>query len=141
MWIKLILILAMVAVGSIGVRSPRGARHVAMRRVALVVFVIFAVASVLFPDVWNALAHVVGVGRGADLLLYVLIIVFLGYMASSYLRFRGLEAQITLLARRIALDEAGVSPTRRAEPDDGGAQGPSDNDDVIVPATPADLAP
>ena len=81
-----------------------------MRRVALIVFVLFAVASVLFPDVWNALAKLVGVGRGTDLLLYVLIIVFLGFMATSYMRFRGLEFQITQLARRIALDEVGLRP-------------------------------
>ena len=81
-----------------------------MRRVALIVFVLFAVASVLFPDVWNTLANLVGVGRGTDLLLYVLIVVFLGYMATSYRRFRGLEFQITQLARRIALDEVGLRP-------------------------------
>jgi small membrane protein len=87
-----------------------------MRRVALIVFVLFAVASVLFPDVWNALAKLVGVGRGTDLLLYVLIVVFLGFMATSYLRFRGLEFQITQLARRIALDEVGVGPVQSRQP-------------------------
>lgn len=110
MWIKLILILAIGLVALAGIRVPRGARHVALRRVALIAFVLFAVASVLFPNVWNALANAVGVGRGTDLLLYVLIVVFLGYLTSSYLRFRGLESQITLLARRIALDEVGIQP-------------------------------
>ena len=110
MWIKLILILAIGLIALAGVRIPRGARHVALRRVALIAFVLFAVASVLFPNVWNTLARLVGVGRGTDLLLYVLIVVFLGYLTSSYLRFRGLESQITLLARRIALDEVGIHP-------------------------------
>ena len=110
MWIKVILLAAFGLVAVIGLRAPRGARHLALRRVALIVFVLFAVASVLFPDVWNALAKLVGVGRGTDLLLYVLIIVFLGFMATSYMRFRGLEFQITQLARRIALDEVGLRP-------------------------------
>ena len=110
MWIKVILLVAFGLVAVIGLRVPRGARHLALRRVALIVFVLFAVASVLFPDVWNALAKLVGVGRGTDLLLYVLIIVFLCFMATSYLRFRGLEFQITQLARRIALDEVGLRP-------------------------------
>jgi len=110
MWIKVILLAAFGLVAVIGLRAPRGARHLALRRVALIVFVLFAVASVLFPDVWNALAKLVGVGRGTDLLLYVLIIVFLGFITTSYLRFRGLEVQITQLARRIALDEVGLRP-------------------------------
>ena len=126
MWIKLILILAIGLVALAGVRVPRGARHVALRRVALIAFVLFAVASVLFPNVWNTLANAVGVGRGTDLLLYVLIVVFLGYLTSSYLRFRGLESQITLLARRIALDEVGVRPV---PPKPAGALG-------LAPANP-----
>ncbi|MGV8968100.1 MAG: DUF2304 domain-containing protein [Cellulomonas sp.] len=111
MWIKVILLLSIGVIALIGLRAPRGARHVALRRIALIAFVLFAAGSVLFPGVWNALANAVGVGRGTDLLLYMLIVVFLGYMASSYLRFRGVESQITLLARRIALDEVGVTPT------------------------------
>ena len=115
MWIKVILLVAISSVALIGLRAPRGARHLALRRVALIAFVLFAVASVLFPDVWNALAHVVGVGRGTDLLLYVLIVVFLGYMTTSYLRFRGLEIQITQLSRWIALDEVGIRPVQSRE--------------------------
>ncbi|GEA89950.1 DUF2304 domain-containing protein [Cellulomonas cellasea] len=110
MWIKVILLVSISVIALIGLRAPRGARHLALRRITLLAFVLFAAASVLFPEVWNALANAVGVGRGTDLLLYGLILAFLGYMATSYLRFRGLEAQITLLARRIALDEVGVGP-------------------------------
>ena len=110
MWIKIILLVSIGVVALIGLRAPRGARHIAVRRIALIAFILFAGASVLFPDVWNTLANAVGVGRGTDLLLYALIVVFLGYLTSSYLRFRGLESQITLLARRIALDEVGVLP-------------------------------
>jgi hypothetical protein len=110
MWIKVILLVSISSIALVGMRAPRGARHLALRRIAMITFVLFAAASVLFPEVWNALANAVGVGRGTDLLLYGLILAFLGYTATSYLRFRGLEAQITLLARRIALDEVGVGP-------------------------------
>lgn len=110
MWIKIILLVSISVIALIGLRAPRGARHLALRRMTLLAFVLFAAASVLFPEVWNTLANAVGVGRGTDLLLYGLILAFLGYMATSYLRFRGLESQITLLARRIALDEVGVGP-------------------------------
>lgn len=110
MWIKIVLILAIVLLATAAMRVPRGARHVALRRIGLVVFAVFAVTSVLFPDLWNWLARLLGVGRGTDLLLYALVLAFLGYVATSYQRFRGLETQITRLARRIALDEAGVGP-------------------------------
>ena len=133
MWIKLILILAIGLVALAGVRVPRGARHVALRRVALIAFVLFAVASVLFPNVWNTLANAVGVGRGTDLLLYVLIVVFLGYMTTSYLRFRGLEIQITQLSRRIALDEVGVGPVQSREP--ASAERPESAEPTIDDAT------
>lgn len=111
--IKTILIAGIAIIGLMSLRMPRGSRHQALRRVALIGFIVFAAASVLFPDLWNVAAGWVGVGRGTDLLLYVLIIAFLGYMASSYLRFREMESQVTLLARRIALDEAGWVPAAR----------------------------
>lgn len=134
MWIKVILLVAISSVALIGLRAPRGARHLALRRVALIAFVLFAVASVLFPDVWNALANLVGVGRGTDLLLYVLIVVFLGYMATSYMRFRGMESQITQLSRRIALDEVGVTPAQSRAASDGESSRPAIADDATPPA-------
>jgi hypothetical protein len=42
--------------------------------------------------------------------------VFLGYLVTSYRRFRGLEGQITQLARRLALDEV-ASELHPAQPD------------------------
>ena len=134
MWIKVILLVAISSVALIGLRAPRGARHLALRRVALIAFVLFAVASVLFPDVWNALANLVGVGRGTDLLLYVLIVVFLGYMATSYMRFRGMESQITQLSRQIALDEVGVTPAQSRAASDGESSRPAIADDATPPA-------
>ena len=106
MWIKVLLLIALAIVFVLGLRAPRGARHLALRRVAMGAFVVFAAASVIFPEIWNAMANMLGVGRGTDLLLYTLLVACLLYVASSYLRFRDLEAKVTLLARRIALDEA-----------------------------------
>ena len=106
MWIKILLFLGLAMIAVIGLRSPRGARHTALRRIALIVFVGLAGLSVLFPVIWNAAAQAVGVGRGTDLILYILIVAFLLYIETSYLRSRKLEDDITSLARRIALDEA-----------------------------------
>jgi hypothetical protein len=93
-----------------------GARHQAIRRILLVLFVLGAAVSVLFPQLLTALARLVGIGRGTDLLLYVLVIAFLGFAATTYRRSRQLENQITELARQIALLGAEKPPTEPAPP-------------------------
>ena len=87
----------------------RGARSQAIRRIGLLLFAAFAVVSILFPEVWNRLAHLVGVGRGTDLVLYALVVAFLSFTVTTYFRFRDLEARYTKLARRLALDEAAAA--------------------------------
>jgi hypothetical protein len=111
--IKIILLVGIALVAATLLRRA-GARHQAIRRLALVFFGAFAVTSVVFPEIWNAMAKTVGVGRGTDLLLYGTILVLLGYMATSYIRFRELENRFTKLARRIALDEVAApgAPSR-----------------------------
>jgi small membrane protein len=104
MLIQILLLVGIVLVAATLLRRA-GARHQAIRRIALVLFGAFAVTSVIFPSIWNSMARLVGVGRGADLLFYGTIMVLLGYMATSYVRFRELEHRFTALARRIALDE------------------------------------
>ncbi len=86
-----------------------GARHQAVRAILMVLFILAAASSVFFPWLWTWAAHLVGVGRGTDLLLYLLVLMFLGYVANSYRRFRHLENDVTLLARELALLSAGAS--------------------------------
>ena len=52
------------------------------------------------------LANVLGVGRGADLLLYALVIAFLSYISTSHRRMNRMSRQITLLTRELTLAEA-----------------------------------
>ena len=103
--IQVLIILAIVLL-AVRFLPSTGQRSQAVRRVLLALLGLFAVFSVLFPETWTRLAELVGVGRGTDLLLYGLTIAFLGYVATSYVRFRALESTVTKLARRIALDEA-----------------------------------
>jgi len=84
----------------------RGARTQAVRRLGLMLFAALAVWSILFPSVWNHIARLVGVGRGTDMLLYALVVAFLSFTLTTYLRFRDFETRYTKLARRLALDEA-----------------------------------
>lgn len=99
-----------------------GARHQAIRRILLVLFVLGAGVSVFFPNLLTSLANLVGIGRGTDLLLYIMVIAFLGFAATTYRRSRQLENQITELAREIALlgaekPPAGRAPKKKDTPD------------------------
>jgi hypothetical protein len=102
--IQILLIAVVVAVVARLFRS-RSARAQAIRRVGLLLFAGFAVVSILFPDLWTQIARAVGVGRGTDMVLYALVVAFLSFTVTTYLRFRELETRYTKLARRIALDE------------------------------------
>jgi len=111
--IQFVLIIVVVLVVARLFRS-RGARAQAIRRIGLLVFATFAAVSILFPDVWSRIARVVGVGRGTDLVLYALVVAFLSFTVTTYLRFRDLETNYTRLARRMALDEVRRRPEPRA---------------------------
>ncbi len=111
--IKVILLVGIVTVTMMLTRSTAGARHQAVRRLLLIAFVGLAVVAVMFPALLTQVAGWVGVGRGADLLLYVLTMTFLGFVAASYRRMRQMEQQLTVLARELALREAEQDCERR----------------------------
>lgn len=115
--IKVILLVGIVGVTVLLTRSTAGAQHQAVRRLLLVGFVLLAAVAIMFPPMLTTVARWVGVGRGADLLLYGLTITFLGYVAASYRRMRHLEQQNTVLARHIALGDAlRDAPGHRGQP-------------------------
>ena len=113
--IQVVLITLVVLVVARLFRS-RGARAQAIRRIGLVVFAAFAAVSILCPDMWTKIAQKVGVGRGADLVLYALVVAFLSFTVTTYLRFRDLETNYTRLARRIALSDAPAPPNHPDDP-------------------------
>jgi hypothetical protein len=113
--IQVLLILVVVLVAARLFRS-RGERSQALRRIGLVALAGFAVVSILFPNVWNRIATVVGVGRGTDVVLYALVVAFLSSTVTTYIRFRDMETSYTRLARRIALDEAAAARSSTAPP-------------------------
>lgn len=103
--IQILLILGVAIGGAMLMRASSNARHQAVRRLMLLTFVAFAVTSILVPELVSDVARAVGVGRGADLLLYGLFVAFIGFIATTYRRFREMERQLTILTRRLALDE------------------------------------
>lgn len=104
--IQILLIAAIVVLAVFMMRRTGADSHLAIRRLLMGLFVIGAVLSVLFPQWLTWLARLIGVGRGTDLVLYGLVIIFLAFVYTQYRRNAALQRQLTLLARKIALLEA-----------------------------------
>lgn len=108
LFIKIALIAA-AAIFAIFLLMPgRGVRHIALRRLSMLALFAIALLAIIFPDLINGIANLMGVGRGADLLLYGLIIVFVGNSIVAQRRHRLLESEITKLARSVALSQSPV---------------------------------
>ena len=58
---------------------------------------------VAFPDLSTMLANAVGIGRGADLVFYVFMLIVFAAIANLHLRLRANNEVMTLLARELAL--------------------------------------
>ncbi len=80
-----------------------------------------AAIAVWRPEITTSVAHALGVGRGADLVLYTLALAFPAAAFYFYRKTRRLEAELTRLVRHIALTTAedGSPPDRDALPSDG----------------------
>ena len=106
MLIQFILIAIAIVLFVFFIRSSHSVKTQAFKRIGFVVFLVLSLDAVLRPDDTTWLAHKVGVGRGADLLLYMLVAAFAFFAVNTFLRFRNLERRFTDLARAIALRDA-----------------------------------
>jgi hypothetical protein len=72
------------------------------------VFVLLAAgaAAVLFPGATDDIAHYVGVGRGVDLITYILEIAVMFVLIHYYTKFVELQHQLTQLTREMAILKA-----------------------------------
>lgn len=104
--VQLVLVIAVIFVSLALMRGGSNSRHLAIRRLLLVVFAFAAAISIFLPDLLTRVAQFLGIGRGTDLVLYALIFCFFVFMSTTYQRFRQSEFALTRLARRMALDEA-----------------------------------
>ena len=107
MWIQILLVVAVVVIGLFLARPNRRRQPSGdPAAVACSAFVIVAIVSILFPQWLSYVANLIGVGRGADLLLYALVLAFLISVATTYRRNVQLNRRITHLAREITLTRA-----------------------------------
>lgn len=67
---------------------------------------IAAAVSIADPDLLARMARFLGIGRGADLVLYISILTTFGAFFLVYLRFRRLDEQLTEIIRHLAIRDA-----------------------------------
>lgn len=76
---------------------------------------LLGITLVIFPETTNRLAALVGVGRGVDLLFYILVLVGYAVALVVLAKFRRVERQITEIARQVALQSAQMPAMDAAE--------------------------
>lgn len=88
------------------------ARHTISRRIAFVWCLVWAamIVAVLDPSRLTRIARQVGIGRGADLLLYISVVVMLVGFVMVYARLHRLRRDVTLLVRELAVRGAEAGP-------------------------------
>lgn len=123
MLIKILLIVLVLVLSLYMFKANLGAKQTAWRRLGILAFAISAVVVVIFPGITTTAARFVGVGRGADLLLYVLVVVVLYNMLMQAKQRNAAERRLTKLAREVAIthtvlgeDEKRVSPAATGDP-------------------------
>ena len=62
-------------------------------------------AIIIFPDATSFLAHLLGIGRGADLIIYASLLISFYIIFRLYLALIRLEQAITEVVRTIALQQ------------------------------------
>jgi hypothetical protein len=121
MWIQVVLIAAVIVIGAVFMRRTGADSHLAIRRLLYGTFVLVAILSILFPQWLTWVANLVGVGRGTDLLLYALVLMFLVFVYTQSRRNAAQQQRLTLLARKLALLQASqgedAKPTAETSPD------------------------
>lgn len=105
-WIQVLLIASIIVLLVYLLRSRTSAQSKAWVKVGYVLFVFAAAYAILRPNDTTVVAQWLGVARGADLMLYGLIIAFVFTTLSAYMRFKDLELRYARLARAIALESA-----------------------------------
>ncbi|MDY6049387.1 MAG: DUF2304 domain-containing protein [Corynebacterium sp.] len=102
--VQIVLLFGAIALAMYFLANRKKARAKASVKLGFVIFLLACVVAIIFPELLTSVAHWVGVGRGADLLLYGLVFAFFFTTLSTWMRFREQELRYARLARRIALE-------------------------------------
>jgi hypothetical protein len=106
MIIQVVLCLGFLAIIYWLVSNHENSKGKAWQKLGLVSLLVIAIIAVIFPNLINDVAHSFGVGRGADLILYIFVFTFISYVTIQYTRQKDHDRRTAVLVRRIAIIEA-----------------------------------
>ena len=77
----------------------------AWKRLALIGLLTLAILAVIFPEIVDDVAKAIGIGRGADLLLYATVVAFIFVTLNIYVKFREVSSRQEKIISHMALLE------------------------------------
>lgn len=107
-FLSVLLAATAVLVGSQGTTSR-------LLRAIVLLVIAFGAFLVWFPGITDRFAELFGVGRGADLVLYLWVVITLALIVFLYLRLAALSRKLTQLTRAVALGRPRGEPERNGE--------------------------
>lgn len=78
----------------------------AWKKILLVFMAAVMVLAIIVPDAVTWVANQIGVGRGTDLLVYIMFAAFLFYVLGQYVRSQDERDRLYILARQVAIIDA-----------------------------------
>jgi hypothetical protein len=126
--IKLLLLAAIALVALFALRGSTKPVHRVLWRGYVVGILVAAALSILYPDLLSRFAKLVGVGRGTDLLLYMLVVTFLFVSVILFRRLEALERKYVGLARHMAIRDSASNGQVDTPLEDEAELEPSDPD-------------
>ena len=104
--IQALLLLAVVALAWYFFANRRKANAKAWVKIGFALMMVAAVWAIARPDDVTVVANWLGVARGTDLMLYVLVVAFFFVTVSTWTRFREQDWRYPRLARAVGLQTA-----------------------------------
>lgn len=77
----------------------------AWKRIALLLLLALGIVTIIYPSIIDRLAKTIGIGRGADLLLYITVVAFVFVTLNVYVKFREISQQQGKIISKIAIIE------------------------------------
>lgn len=106
--IQILLVIAVLYILARFLSTPNTTQTQAWKKILLVLIGLTSVVLIISPYLLDGIAHVLGVGRGADLLLYALTVAFVFGQLNTYNKSKEEHRKIVTLARKLAIFEAQI---------------------------------
>lgn len=104
--IRLILLGTFAILLSAALYYKTTSRTQSLIKLGTVLFFLCGAVAVILPSTTNRVAHALGVGRGADLLFYLVTVAFIAHVMITYMNRQEDRQRTTRIVRQMALLQA-----------------------------------